>query len=167
MAILAKVAEGRTNEFVFPGQKENRPLSGMALEMVLRRMRIDDATVHGFRSTFRDWAGNETSFPREVAEQARREAGAGMFDLVVSDVVMPIMDGPAMARAIRGVLPDLPVLFMSGYAEDTFRRGGEKAEELHFLPKPFGLKQLVAKVKDVLSGAPPAPPANAVNEAGT
>jgi two-component system cell cycle sensor histidine kinase/response regulator CckA len=45
---------------------------------------------------------------------------------------------------------------MSGYAEDAFRRNEEKAEELHFLPKPFGLKQLVAKVKDVLSGEAPA-----------
>ena len=45
--------------------------------------------------------------------------------------------------------------------------GLDSAEDVHFLPKPFGLKQLVAKVKDVLSGAPPAPPANAVNEAGT
>jgi integrase len=42
----------------------------MALEMVLRRMKTENATVHGFRSSFRDWAGNETSFPREIAEQA-------------------------------------------------------------------------------------------------
>ena len=42
----------------------------MALEMVLRRMGIEDATVHGFRSAFRDWAGNETHFPRELAEHA-------------------------------------------------------------------------------------------------
>jgi integrase len=42
----------------------------MAMEMVLRRLKIDDATVHGFRSTFRDWAGNISSFPREVTETA-------------------------------------------------------------------------------------------------
>ncbi len=42
----------------------------MAMEMVLRRMKIDNASVHGFRSSFRDWAGNETDFPREVAEAA-------------------------------------------------------------------------------------------------
>jgi DNA-binding response OmpR family regulator len=51
--------------------------------------------------------------------------------------------------------PDMRVIYMSGYAEDVFRRGGERTEEVHFLPKPFGLKQLVAKVKEVLSGAPP------------
>jgi two-component system cell cycle sensor histidine kinase/response regulator CckA len=49
----------------------------------------------------------------------------------------------------------MAIVFMSGYAEDTFRRNDEKAEELHFLPKPFGLKQLAAKVKEVLSGTPP------------
>ena len=42
----------------------------MALEMVLRRMKVENATVHGFRSAFRDWAGNETPFPRELAEHA-------------------------------------------------------------------------------------------------
>lgn len=42
----------------------------MAMEMVLRRMKVENATVHGFRSSFRDWAGNVTSFPREVTENA-------------------------------------------------------------------------------------------------
>lgn len=55
---------------VFPGQKRGRPLSVMAMDMLLRRMKIDDATVHGFRSSFRDWAGECTSFPREIAEAA-------------------------------------------------------------------------------------------------
>jgi integrase len=56
--------------FVFPGQRLDKPLSNMALEMVLRRMGIHDATVHGFRSAFRDWCGEETHFPREIAEAA-------------------------------------------------------------------------------------------------
>jgi integrase len=68
--ILEKAKMVQTSDFVFPGQKAERPLSVMALEMVLRRMKIEDATVHGFRSSFRDWAGNETAFQREVAEQA-------------------------------------------------------------------------------------------------
>lgn len=54
---------------VFSGQKEGRPLSIMAMNMILRRMKVD-VTVHGFRSSFRDWSGNETAFPREVAEAA-------------------------------------------------------------------------------------------------
>jgi integrase len=61
------------NVYVFPGAQEGWPLSDMAMTMILRRMKID-ATVHGFRSTFRDWAGDKTSFPREVAEQALAHA---------------------------------------------------------------------------------------------
>jgi integrase len=69
-AILGKLSGAATSEVVFPGQRAGRPLSGMAMEMVLRRMKRDDVTVHGFRSAFRDWAGNETHFSREVAEAA-------------------------------------------------------------------------------------------------
>lgn len=55
--------------FVFPGAKLGKPLSVMALEMLLRRMKLR-VTVHGFRSTFRDWAGDCTTFPREIVEEA-------------------------------------------------------------------------------------------------
>jgi integrase len=68
--ILEKLSKAKTGEFVFPGQRANKPLSSMAMEMVLRRMKQGGVTVHGFRSAFRDWAGNETSFPREIAEAA-------------------------------------------------------------------------------------------------
>jgi integrase len=70
LAILETLSEARTGELVFPGQRAGRPLSVMAMEMLLRRMDQDAVTVHGFRSAFRDWAGNETHFPREVAEAA-------------------------------------------------------------------------------------------------
>ena len=77
--------------------------------------------------------------------------GTPRIDLVVTDVVMPSMDGPTLVRHVRALRPDMAVIFMSGYAEEAFRRNDEKAENLHFLPKPFGLKQLAAKVKEVLS----------------
>jgi integrase len=69
LSILAKLSAAKVSEFVFAGQRPNRPLSVMAMEMILRRMGIH-VTVHGFRSAFRDWAGNETHFPRELAEHA-------------------------------------------------------------------------------------------------
>jgi two-component system cell cycle sensor histidine kinase/response regulator CckA len=75
--------------------------------------------------------------------------------LLITDVVMPNMDGPTLVRAVKKLKPDIQVIYMSGYAEEAFRRHDEKAQDLHFLPKPFGLKQLAIKVKDVLSGAPP------------
>jgi integrase len=61
-------------DWVFPGQKEGRPLSNMACLMALRRMGRGDLTAHGFRSTFRDWAGESTSYPRELAEAALAHA---------------------------------------------------------------------------------------------
>jgi integrase len=70
VVILKLLAETATGEFVFAGYKPGKPLSNMAMEMMLRRMKIDSATVHGFRSSFRDWAGNVSSFPREVVETA-------------------------------------------------------------------------------------------------
>ena len=70
VAILRRLERMKAGEFVFPGRARNKPLSNMAMEMVLRRMKVEDATVHGFRSSFRDWAGNVSNFPREVTETA-------------------------------------------------------------------------------------------------
>lgn len=74
---------------------------------------------------------------------------SGDFDLVLSDVVMPVMDGPAMVRAIREARPDLPVLFMSGYAEAQLRRDID-IPNMFFLPKPFSVQQIVEAVEGVL-----------------
>lgn len=71
------------------------------------------------------------------------------FDLIVSDVVMPSMDGPAMAREIRQLAPDLPILFMSGYAEEQLRREID-VERMHFIPKPFSVQQIAAKVGEIM-----------------
>ncbi|MBA4142317.1 MAG: integrase arm-type DNA-binding domain-containing protein [Nitrosospira sp.] len=60
----------QSTKFIFPGRTEGRPLSDMSLSAVLRRMGRDDLTVHGFRSTFRDWASESTAYPRDVAEMA-------------------------------------------------------------------------------------------------
>ncbi|WP_299809631.1 site-specific integrase [uncultured Roseibium sp.] len=60
----------REDGYLFPGNKKDRPLSGMAMAMQMRRMGYGQFTVHGFRSGFRDWAAEETSFPREIAEAA-------------------------------------------------------------------------------------------------
>jgi len=70
LAIIKRLHAARTGEFLFPGQRPDKPLSGMAMEMILRRMKTDGATVHGFRSSFRDWCGEVSTFPREVAEAA-------------------------------------------------------------------------------------------------
>ena len=79
-------------------------------------------------------------------------ANGGEFDIVVSDVVMPGMDGPAMARAIRKVRPDLPVLFMSGYAEEQLRDEIDIAN-MHFIAKPFSVQQIGDKVGAIMREA--------------
>jgi two-component system cell cycle sensor histidine kinase/response regulator CckA len=74
----------------------------------------------------------------------------GKVDLVVSDVVMPEMDGPSLLRELRKDRPDLKIIFVSGYAEDAFAKNLPEGEKFHFLPKPFTLKQLATAVKEVL-----------------
>jgi integrase len=70
LEILDRVEAIRTGDYVFPGQRRGTPLSATTMHQVLQRMKVKNANVHGFRSSFRDWAGESTSFPREIAEAA-------------------------------------------------------------------------------------------------
>jgi integrase len=73
--IVERMAELRTGNLVFPGRAAGRPLSKTALAAL-----VPGWTVHGFRSAFRDWAGNETHFPREICEQALAHAAGGAVE---------------------------------------------------------------------------------------
>jgi two-component system, cell cycle sensor histidine kinase and response regulator CckA len=75
----------------------------------------------------------------------------GAVDLVVSDVVMPEMDGPTMLKEMRAKNPDLKIIFVSGYAEDAFEKSLPENQQFAFLPKPFTLAQLVAAVKETMT----------------
>jgi integrase len=68
--VLEKLQALSHSDFILPGQQVSRPLSNMAFLQVLKRMGRGDLTAHGFRSTFRDWAAEQTSYPHEVAEMA-------------------------------------------------------------------------------------------------
>jgi len=70
VALLATLHEARTGEYVFPGERPKKPLSSMAMTMLLRRLKLGHFTVHGLRSSFRDFCGDETTFAREIAETA-------------------------------------------------------------------------------------------------
>ena len=70
MLAILEPLKAMKSEFVFEGQKRHAPLSNMAMLMLLRRMKIEGVTVHGFRSTFRDWASEVAGAPREVAEMS-------------------------------------------------------------------------------------------------
>jgi two-component system cell cycle sensor histidine kinase/response regulator CckA len=75
----------------------------------------------------------------------------GRVDLVVSDVVMPEMDGPTLLKELRQRNPALKIIFVSGYAEEAFAKSLPQGEQFSFLPKPFTLKQLVGAVKETMT----------------
>lgn len=74
----------------------------------------------------------------------------GKIDLIISDVMMPGTDGPTMMKQVRAQRPCIKAVFISGYSEERLKESFETGEAVHFLPKPFSLKQLAEKVKDVL-----------------
>ncbi|MBI1300111.1 MAG: PAS domain S-box protein [Alphaproteobacteria bacterium] len=84
----------------------------------------------------------------EAALEIYKKEGQKPIDLLITDVVMPGMDGPTLAQRIRQYSPKLKIIFMSGYTEDKLK--DYMGENTYFLPKPFTLKGLSAKVKDVL-----------------
>ena len=85
----------------------------------------------------------------ETALAMLRDAGNAV-DLLVTDVMMPEMDGPTLIRHVRDTLPEIRVICISGYSEDALRQRISQNIAIHFLPKPFSLKQLAGKVKEVL-----------------
>jgi len=161
---------------------DSEPGKGTCFKIYLPRRKVeasDAAPVEAAPAAARDVTGQDTILLVEDEEAVRSfaaralrmrgynvlEAGGGeealeivkndanKIDLIITDVVMPTMDGPTMVRHVKLLKPGLRVIFMSGYAEEAFRRNDQNSEEIHFLPKPFGLKQLAAKVKEVLAGA--------------
>jgi len=86
----------------------------------------------------------------EILEQVAVEEEGGGFDLLISDVMMPTMDGPTMVGHARRRFPELPILFMSGYAEEQLRRSID-IENVSFLAKPFSVQQLAEAARDALA----------------
>jgi two-component system, cell cycle sensor histidine kinase and response regulator CckA len=103
--------------------------------------------ARGLRS--RGYSVIEASNGVEALEALEEKNGA--VDLVVSDVVMPEMDGPTLLKTMRGKNPDLRIIFVSGYAEDAFEKSLPENQQFAFLPKPFTLSQLVAAVKETMT----------------
>jgi len=77
------------------------------------------------------------------------------IDMLVTDVVMPRMDGPTLMGHVRRSKSDIQVVFISGYAEDVFRDELENNETINFLAKPFPIRELAAKVKEVMAAESP------------
>lgn len=82
--ILQELSELRVSDYVFPGKKPHRPLSNMAMTMLMRRMGRGEYVPHGFRAAFRTWCGNETNVSREVAEAALSHRVGNKVELAYS-----------------------------------------------------------------------------------
>ena len=94
----------------------------------------------------------------EVVEARTGEAAVDIFrqdpqrfDLLITDVMMPVLDGPTLIRIVREIRPTLRVVCISGYAEESMRQKLDSQSNIEFLPKPFTLKQLAGTVKKVLA----------------
>jgi two-component system cell cycle sensor histidine kinase/response regulator CckA len=131
-------------------QKKERPrdLTGTGRVLLVE----DEDSVRNFAARALKRQGYEVieaTTGLEALEVVAREQGR--IDIVVSDVVMPEMDGPTMLNELRKSNPDLRVIFVSGYPDDRFKSSLDPAHQFAFLPKPFTLPQLAEKVKEELA----------------
>ncbi len=142
-----------------PGEEEQ--VSPVSSEHVVRDLtgneRIllveDEESVRAFSARALQATGYEV-FEADGGEQALEilDELDNKIDLMVSDVEMPEMDGPALLREVRKRLPDVKVIFVSGYAQEAVRNELADDRSVEFLAKPYSLDQINTKVKEVLSG---------------
>jgi two-component system cell cycle sensor histidine kinase/response regulator CckA len=90
----------------------------------------------------------EFSSAKHALENIRTDLGR--IDLIISDVIMPEISGPAMVKELRKIKPALKIIFISGYGEEAFTKEYGESRDFDFIPKPFTLKQLASKVKEVI-----------------
>jgi two-component system, cell cycle sensor histidine kinase and response regulator CckA len=129
-------------------QKPRADLTGQGTILLVEDEEgLRSLNARGLRS--RGYSVIEASNGVEAMEALDEKNGA--VDLVVSDVVMPEMDGPTLLKAMRDRNPDLKIIFVSGYAEDAFEKSLPENQQFAFLPKPFTLSQLVAAVKETMA----------------
>ncbi|WP_378951884.1 cell cycle histidine kinase CckA [Mesorhizobium sp. ANAO-SY3R2] len=147
VAVNAEVAATAVAKPQEPAQAVARDLSGSATVLLVEDE--DAVRMGGVRAlTSRGYTVHEASSGVEALE-VFEELG-GKVDIVVSDVVMPEMDGPTLLGELRKRQPDIKFIFVSGYAEDAFAKNLPADAQFGFLPKPFSLKQLATVVKEVL-----------------
>jgi two-component system cell cycle sensor histidine kinase/response regulator CckA len=148
-AVEAEAAKAVSEEELSAARQPARPkdLSGSATILLVEDE--DGVRMSGMRVlTSRGYTVHEAASGVEALDLFKELDGK--VDLVVSDVVMPEMDGPTLLRELRKLQPDIKFIFVSGYAEDAFAKNLPEDAKFDFLPKPFSLKQLATVVKDML-----------------
>ncbi|MBU0858825.1 MAG: response regulator, partial [Alphaproteobacteria bacterium] len=125
---------------------ESRDLTGTARILLVE----DEDAVRTFSSRALINKGYEVldAESGEAALHVINEKPQWKMDLLITDVIMPNMDGPTLAQRMRQINPHLKIIFISGYTEEKLK--DHMGENIWFLPKPFTLKQLAAKVKEAL-----------------
>ncbi len=111
----------------------------------------DEAPVRSFAAralALRGYSVSEAESGEEALDVLSKNPDG--FDIFVSDVIMPGVDGPTWVREALKTHPDTKVIFVSGYAEDAFENDSQEIEDSAFLPKPFSLTDLTTKVKELL-----------------
>ena len=140
-------AKGATSTPLSESKAQLQDLSGSATVLLVEDE--DSVRMGGVRALqSRGYTVHEATSGVEALEIM--EELDGQVDIVVSDVVMPEMDGPTLLRELRAKYGDIRFIFVSGYAEDAFAKNLPPDSKFGFLPKPFSLKQLAAAVKDML-----------------
>ncbi len=153
-----------------PGKEELAPANAPAIAALasannLAQAAQPDLTGHGTVLLVEDEEGLRVLNARGLASRGytvltasngvealeELERNEGKVDLVVSDVVMPEMDGPTLLKEMRKTNPGLKMIFVSGYAEEAFQKNLPPGGQFAFLAKPFALKQLVETVKETLA----------------
>lgn len=149
--LAAGAAEEAATNAAEPEQRSAPDLTGQGTILLVE----DEDAVRAFATRALVARGYNVISAASGAEALEEIDRAGTrIDLVISDVVMPEMDGPTLLKALRARDPNQKVIFISGYAQEAFGKNLAEGEKFAFLPKPFSLKQLVAAVKEATAGSP-------------
>ena len=130
------------------GAREPRDLTGMGTVLLVE----DEDAVRLFSARAlrnKGYKVLEASSGESALDVLKRSSGP--IDLLITDIVMPRMDGPSLIKIVREERPNIKIICISGYAEDGFRKRLDASADIHFLPKPFSLNQLAGKVKEVMA----------------
>src|SRR4051794_17445819 len=142
------VTNGAAREAAAEPPKPQADLTGQGTILLVEdEDGLRSLNARGLRS--RGYSVIEAANGLEAMEALEEKNGA--VDLVVSDVVMPEMDGPTLLKEMRQRNPHLKIIFVSGYAEEAFDKSLPENEQFAFLAKPFALSALVAKVKETMT----------------